>query len=171
MEYTLQSPKWEGEIRLKYHDNGHLAEAIMPEVINVDAARHMATIFPLHESVLNWYRKNTTTVKITQLAADTSFENFWKTYNQKRGSKIRAMQYWDGEKRTLNRRPITVTDREDIMRMLKHYAARYRGPKKEYQPLASTFLHERMWESEIETEPKTQVDLLKLIEERRKNNG
>lgn len=172
MEYTLISPKWEGEIRLKYHENGYLAEATMPEVMDVNAARHMATIFPLHISVLRWYSDNTTTVKITQIAADTSFDAFWVAYNQKRGSKIRAQQYWDGLKRTLNRRPITLTDREDIMRMVKRYEARYRRAKKEFQPLASTFLHERMWESEMEANNrKNEIDLLKLIEERRQNNG
>jgi len=31
MEYTMRSPRWEGDIRLKFHDNGFLAEATMPE--------------------------------------------------------------------------------------------------------------------------------------------
>lgn len=170
MEYTLTSPQWEGDIRLKYHDNGFLAEATMPEVINAKAARHMATIFPLHESVLKWYREKTA-IKITVLSEDIMFEAFWERYNQKRGSKIRAQQYWDGEKRTLNRRPITVTDREDIMRISKRYTARYQGAKKEFQPMASTFLHERMWESEIETTPRNEIDLLKMIQERGQSNG
>ena len=169
MEFTLQSPKWEGEIRLKYHDNGFLASAEMPEVINVESAKHMATIFPLHISVLRWFRENTP-VKITQIAADTSFDTFWRVYNQRRGSKIRAEMYWDGIKKTLNRRPVTLADKEDIMRMVKKYEFRYRGAKKEFQPLASTFLNERMWEREMESGSRNEIDLLKLIEERRKSN-
>lgn len=169
MEFTLQSQKWEGEIRLKYHDNGFLASAEMPEVINVESAKHMATIFPLHVSILKWFKENTL-VKITQIAADTSFEAFWQLYNRKEGSKIKAIQYWEGHKGTLNRRPITLTDREEIMRMLKRYVARYQGAKKQFQPLASTFLYERMWESEMESGGRNEIDLLKLIEERRKKN-
>jgi hypothetical protein len=58
--------------------------------------------------------------------------------------------------------------------MLKRYTYRYRGPKKEFQPLASSFLHSRMWEAELESKPRHQeVDLLKLIQEKRggKSNG
>lgn len=172
MEYTLTSPKWEGEIRLKYHDNGFLAEAKMPEAIDVNAARHMATIFPLHVSVLDWFRQNALTVKITEIDIDTSFDAFWNQYNKKRGSKDRAQQYWDGLKKTINRRPITLTDKQDIMRMVRKYEFRYKGEKKEFQPLASTFLNERMWVSEMESLTKTNdINLLKLIEERRQNNG
>lgn len=173
MEYTLTSPKWEGEIRLKYHDNGFLASAKMPEVMDVNAARHMATIFPLHVSVLDWFRQNALTVKITEIAADTSFDAFWEKYNNKRGSKILCQQYWDGLKKTLNRRPINESDRQDVMRMLPGYLSRYRGSQKEYQPLAQTFLHQRLFEAELENQKrsKTEINLLKLIEERRQNNG
>lgn len=170
MEYTLRSPKWEGDIRLKYHDNGFLAEATLPERMDLAAARHMAGMFPIHVSILRWFRENTM-VKITAIEPELTFEDFWATYNQKRGSKIKAQQYWDGEKRTLNKRPITVSDRQDIMRMVKRYERRFKGDKKEFQPLASSFLHGRMWEAEMESMPRgKEVDLLKLIEERRKSN-
>jgi len=166
MEFTLQSDKWEGEIRLKYHANGFLESATMPEVIDVKAAQHLSGIFPVHISVLRWFRDNTL-VRITEIDQDVSFEQFWQTYNRKEGSKIRAMQYWEGHKNTLNRRPVTLTDRRDIMSILKKYVSRFPGDKKQFQPLASTFLHERMWESELE-KAKNSIDLLKLIEERRK---
>lgn len=170
MEYTMRSPRWEGDIRLKFHDNGFLAEATMPEQIDIAAARHMCGIFPVHVSILRWFREHTL-VKITAIEPDLHFDDFWKAYNQKRGSKIRAQQYWDGDKRTLNKRPITVSDRQDIMKMIRRYESRFKGDKKEFQPLASSFLNGRMWEAEMETLARRQeIDLLKLIEERRKNN-
>lgn len=170
MEYTLASPKWDGEIRLKYHPNGFLAMATLPEVMNVDAAKHMAGIFPIHVSILRWFSENTS-VKITEVAADTSFDAFWEKFNKKSGSKIKAQQYWDGQKATLNRRPVGEGDRQDIMRMLPKYLHKFQGAKKDFQPLATTFLHERMWESELENSRENKIDLLKLIEERRNRNA
>ena len=173
MEYTLTSPKWEGEIRLKYHDNGFLETAHMPEVIDANAARHMATIFPLHVSILEWFRKNALTVKITEMVADTSFDTFWEKYNNKRGSKVLCQQYWDGMKKTLNRRPITESDRQDILKSLPGFLFRYRGAQKEYQPLPQTYLHQRLFEAELENQKrsKNDINLLELIEKRRQNNG
>jgi hypothetical protein len=172
MEYILTSPKWEGEIRLKYHENGFLQTAQMPDVIDVNAARHMATIFPLHVSVLEWFQKNALTVKIRKIATDTSFELFWEKYNNRRGSKILCQQYWDGLKKTLNRRPINESDRQDVMRTLPGFVARYRGAQKEWQPLAQTYLHQRLFEAELENQKrgKNEINLLKLIEERRAKN-
>ena len=162
-EYTLTSPKWEGEIRLKYYDNGYLASAETPEVIDKKSAEFLASHFPYHELVIDWYREKTGVI-ITPIVANTSFESFWETYNQKHGSKEKTRQYWDGEKKTMNRRPVTLTDRQAIMSMVKRYTHRYQGEKKEFQPLATTFLHGRFWESELENVPrKKEFNLLSLF--------
>lgn len=162
-EYTLTSPKWEGEIRLKYYDNGYLQSVDMPEVIDRKSAEYLAAHFPCHEVVLDWYRKETK-VTITAIALDLSFDSFWETYNMKRGSKESARLYWDGEKKTINRRPVTLTDRQAIMSMVKRYTHRYQGSKKEFQPLATSFLHARMWEAELENTPrKSEFNLLNLF--------
>lgn len=161
-EYTLTSPKWEGEIRLKFYDNGYLQCAEMPEVIDRKSAEFIAAHFPCHELVLDWYAKETK-VTITQIALDVTFESFWEAYGKKRGSKDNAQLYWDGEKRTINRRPITLTDRQAIMRMVKKYTHRYQGDKKEFQPLATSFLHERQWVSEIENTRKGEFNLMSLF--------
>lgn len=95
MEYTLTSPKWEGEIRLKYHENGFLESAKMPEVIDRKAAQHMATVFPIHVSVLQWFKSNTK-VTITEVEEPTTFDAFWEAYNKKQGSRINAQLYWEG---------------------------------------------------------------------------
>ncbi|NJM13996.1 MAG: hypothetical protein HC896_00180 [Bacteroidales bacterium] len=91
------------------------------------------------------------------MAVAVDFETFWNAYDKKTGSKAMAQQYWDGDKKTISRRPINDTDRVAIMGMAKRYVARYRGEKKEYQPLAQTFLHQRYWESELEATPKNEA--------------
>jgi len=158
--YTLVSDKWEGEIALSFYDNGYLAAAELPEVIDRKAAEFFATSFPMHESVLDHYRAHSK-VRITRLQEDTSFEAFWGKYGRKAGSKELARQYWEGEKKTLNKRPVTQTDREDVMGMVGRYVHRHQGAKKEFQPLATSFLHGRMWEAELESTPrKSEVDLV-----------
>ena len=167
-EYTLTSPKWEGEIRLRFHDNGYLQSAEMPEVIDRKSAEFLASHFPCHEAVLGWLKEHTKAT-VTLIALDITFDAFWETYNQKRGSKENARLYWDGEKKTVNRRPITLTDRQAIMGMVKRYTHRYQGEKKEYQPLATSFLHGRMWESELENTPrKGEFNLMSLFIEPKK---
>lgn len=162
-EYTLTSPKWEGEIRLKYYENGYLASAETPEVIDKKSAEFLASHFPYHELIIDWYKVNTGVI-ITPIVANTSFESFWEAYNQKHGSKEKARQYWDGERLTLNKRPITLTDRQAIMSMVKKYTHRYQGEKKEWQPIATSFLNGRMWEAELENVPrKKEFDLLSLF--------
>lgn len=171
MEYTLTSSKWEGEIRLKYHENGYLAQATMPDVIDKEAALFIARTYPVHISVLRHYRDKTK-AKITAVALDTTFEAFWDKYGKKIGSKELARQYWDGDKKTITRRPINEEDRQTIMRTLPRFLFRYPLHKKEWQPLATTYLNQRLWESEAEAGRNTkEVDLLKLIEERRQQNG
>ena len=162
-EYTLTSPKWEGEIRLKFHDNGFLAAAESPEVIDRKSAEFMAAHFPCHEAVLDWYQEHTG-VKITRISIDTTFETFWELYGKKSGSKELARQYWDGDKNTITRRPVTLTDRQAIMGLAKRYASRYQGAKKEFQPLATSFLHQRIWEAELEnTTRRSEFNLLNLF--------
>lgn len=166
----MSSSKWEGEIRLKFHENGYLASATLPEVIDKEALVFIARTFPVHVSVLAYYRERTK-ARITAVALDTSFEAFWDRYSHKRGSKPLAQQYWDGQKRTITRRPINEEDRQIIMRVLPRFLYRYPPEKKDFQPLASTYLHQRLWESEVENlKKKDDVDLLKLIEERRRNH-
>lgn len=163
--YTLVSDKWEGEISLSFYDNGYLATAELPEVIDRKAAEFFATSFPMHESVIEYYRAHSK-VRITKLQADTSFDAFWNTYGKKVGSKELARQYWEGEKRTINKRPVTQTDREDIMGMAGRYARRHQGEKKEFQPLASSFLHGRLWEAELENTPrKSEVNLVETCKQ------
>jgi len=160
--YTLTSDKWEGDITLAFHDNGFLATAELPEVFDLKSAEYFAQHFPMHETALGFYRANSR-VRITQLQADTSFDSFWDAYGKKAGSKELARLYWDGDKKTINRRPITLTDREAIIGLAARYSRRYQGDKKEYQPLATSFLNGRMWEAELEATPrKPEVDFASL---------
>ncbi len=163
--YTLVSEKWEGEIALSFYDNGYLAAAELPEVIDLKAAAFFASAFPMHESVLDHYRMHSK-ARITKLKEDTSFDAFWNRYGKKVGSKELARQYWEGDKATLNKRPLSQTDREDIMGMVGRYAHRHQGQKKEFQPLASSFLHGRMWEAELEATPrKAEVNLIETCKQ------
>lgn len=110
-EFTITSTKWESEIRLVFYDNGFLASAELPEVIDRKAMEFFATHFPTHVSVLDFIREN-------------------------------------------------------IMITLDKYVRRYSGTKKEFQPLASTFLNQRMWEAELESGRKDEFSLLHLFNAR-----
>lgn len=165
-EFTITSTKWESEIRLVFYDNGFLASAELPEVIDRKAMEFFATHFPTHVSVLDFIRENSRAT-ITRIALDTKFETFWERYAKKVGSKELARQYWDGEKKTITKRPVTLTDRENIMITLDKYVRRYSGTKKEFQPLASTFLNQRMWEAELESGRKDEFSLLHLFNQQK----
>lgn len=165
-EFTITSAKWESEIKLVFYDNGFLASAELPEVIDRKAMVFFATHFPTHLSVLDYIRENSHAT-ITRIALDTSFEKFWEKYARKVGSKELARQYWDGEKKTITKRPITITDRENVMIMIDKYVRRYSGTRKEFQPLASTFLNQRMWEAELEIGKKEEFNLLHLFNQKK----
>jgi hypothetical protein len=153
MKYALTSSKWEGEVVLEFHDNGQLKSAQLPEVFDAKSLMFFASNFPVHVNFIPFY-KEYTGVKVTEILMDLNFEAFWNAFDKKTGPKPLAQQYWDGDKKTITKRPINDTDRMAIMTMVKRYAARYKGNKKEFQPLASTFLHQRYWESEMETVPR-----------------
>lgn len=149
-EYTLTSSKWEGFISLKYHDSGFVSSAEYPEVMDRESLLWFSSHFPVHETMLEWISRNST-AKVVKVEVPVTFEAFWSAYGNKRGSKPVAQMLWDGEKRTITKRPITLPDRQDIMKMVKAYSSRYQGEKKEWQPLATSFLNQRLWEGEMET--------------------
>lgn len=149
INYSITSVKWEGEIKLSYYPNGLLAKAELPDTLRVADAEYLATHFPVTDNLIDWYRKNSNAI-IRLIENDTSFDAFWAKYNQKRGSKEVARMYWEGSKKTINKRPITSTDRHDIINILDIYLKRFPPSKKEFQPLATSFLHERYWEAESE---------------------
>lgn len=168
MQYIIESPKWEGEIRVCYHDNGSIASITFPDVIDRESLLWWATHCPVTHDFMDYLRTKTK-ARITLVPEKLDFDTFWNRYNKKTGSKALAQQYWDGEKRTITRRPVADADRINIMRILGRYVSRYAGAKKEYQPLASTFLHERMWEAEVEAENqrrKSEVSLLDMYQQR-----
>ena len=163
MIYALTSPKWEGELRLEFHENGILKQVTVPEVFDSASLMYFANHFPVHIDFIEWLRKNTG-AKIIEISQPISFDEFWQLYDKKTGSKELARQYWDGEKRTLNKRPVTETDRMAIMRITKRYALKYRGERKDFQPLASSFLHQRYFETEIESTPRKNEGTSKAAE-------
>ncbi len=149
MKYIMSSSKWEGAIELEYHDNGYLAQARFPEVIDIQVIYWFATHMPTTVFMLDWFREHTG-AKIEEYIGELTFDEFWNAYDKKTGSKEMARQLWEGSKKTINKRPINYTDRANIMRVIKRYIARYQCEKKEFQPLATTFLYQRRWESELE---------------------
>jgi hypothetical protein len=154
MEYLITSPKWHGEIRAAYYPNGYLERIHFPEVIDNESIAWFSTHCPVHIDMLNWLAQNTN-AKVTESVGTIEFETFWELFDRKQGSKEKARQYWEGEKATINKRPVTESDRLCIMKIMPRYLARYKGEKKQFQPLATSFLHQRNWEAEAETLPVT----------------
>jgi hypothetical protein len=152
MEYLITSTKWHGDIRAKYYSNGYLEYISIPEVFDADSMAWFSTHFPVHIEMLFWIANNTG-AKVTEVTSDVDFITFWELYNKKIGSKEHARQYWEGEKRTINKRPISEGDRLCIMKIMPRFIARYKGEKKQYQPIATSFLHQRLWDAEAETLP------------------
>ena len=143
--FSITSPKWEGEILLSYNELGNLEQANLPEVISADVLLWFAQHFPITTDILEWVRKNSGG-KITEVIK-IEFSDFWNLYDKKEGSKPKAQMLWDGEIKTCNKRPITTDDRLQIMQVLPRYVAKHKGENKEFQRLATTFLHGRYWES------------------------
>jgi hypothetical protein len=114
----MTSNKWEGAIELEYYENGYLKSAKLPEVIDIKALFYLATHFPTEIELLNWLRENTS-AKIEEYIGELTFDEFWDAYDKKTGSKELARQLWEGEKQTMNKRPIHHSDRMAIMRILK----------------------------------------------------
>ena len=153
MIYALTSSKWEGEVRLEFHENGQLKSATLPEVFDAKSLMFFSSNFPVHVSFIPFY-KEYTQARITEVATPIDFDDFWNAYDRKSGNKDKARDLWEGLKPTYNKRPINGADRQDIMSMLKRYTARYRGEKKDFQPIPTTFLNQRYWVSEMESAPK-----------------
>jgi hypothetical protein len=164
-KFSVTSDRWEGEMTFEYYDNERLAQSRWPEVINFKALEWFVNHNPVAIRILEWVANNAP-VKVTEIFEPIDFENFWELYDKKTGSKEMARQYWDGEKKTINKRPITEVDRQNIIKILKRYTAKYKGEQKTFQPLSTSFLHQRNWESELEAVEKTQLqhpDIDKII--------
>jgi len=152
MKYEMTSNKWTGAIKLDYHDNGNLSKAEMPEIIDPASLVWLMSHFPAHEDAIGWLINNTNAT-ITNVDAVMSFDEFWDTYAHKVGSKDEARMYWDNNKKTITKQPMSDTDKINIAKILPAFVGRHSGAKKEFQPLATTFLHGRLWVSEIERLP------------------
>lgn len=153
MKYALTSQRWEGEIILEFHDNGQLKYAQLPEVFDAKSLMFFASNFPVHINFIPFYKEHTG-AKVVEIPDDLTFDNFWNAFDKKIGPKEKARMYWEGEKKTITKRPLNDTDRAAVMRIVARYASRFKGEKKEFQPHASTFLHQRYWESEMENSPR-----------------
>ena len=147
-KFSITSQKWENEIILQYYDNGTIFSIEMPEVIDVNALMWWATHLPVTLDLLD-YVKSKSNARFIEIV-EIDFIHFWNVYDKKEGSKDLAEQYWDGAKKTMNKRPISEDEKMQIMAILPKYTARFKGEKKQFQPLASTFLNQRAWVAELE---------------------
>jgi len=145
--FSITSSKWEGEVLLTYNEIGCIKEVHFPE-LSTEILFYFATHFPVTLEILDWIRNNTSGKVIEVVKID--FNDFWNAYKNKEGSKDMAQMYWEGHKKTINKRPLTFDDRVQIMQILPKYVARFGGEQKIYQPQATKFFHQRIWVSEFE---------------------
>jgi len=145
--FVISSAKLPGDIVLEYNIDGNLLRAEFPEDMTVEQVMFFHKTFPTHVAILDEmkvrFKLNVTEVR------DYSFEAFWEAYKHKVGSKDMVIQYWEGYKKSINKRPISELDREQIMSILPRYVKKY-ASKPDFQPMPQTFLHQRLWVAEYE---------------------
>jgi len=147
-KFCVTSSNLNGEIVISYNEKGQIINAAFTDDANISSLFWIAQHFPVEIEILEWL-KTEKLAKVTEII-EIEFDHFWNAYDKKEGSKALIMQYWYKEKKTINKRPISDEERMQIMTILPRYVQRFKGEQKKYQPLASTFLNERLWEAEYE---------------------
>jgi len=83
MHVLLVSSKFDGEIELKYNENGVLEKFENRAKLDTEMIKWFFKYFPLTTGVLSWLIENTKTLRIKDVPIDITFASFWERYNRK----------------------------------------------------------------------------------------
>lgn len=92
--------------------------------------------------------------KLSKREINIPFENFWQLYNYRAWSKKNAEVAW---------KRLTNQEREDAMKAVPIYV---KNRKPEYICMATTWIHQKRWESILEEEKQKEIIKQKQREER-----
>ncbi|WP_320053958.1 hypothetical protein [uncultured Acetobacteroides sp.] len=83
MHVLLVSSKFDGEIELRYDENGVLEKFENRAKLEPAMLKWFLDYFPLTTGVLTWMIDNTKTLRLKDVPIDITFASFWERYNRK----------------------------------------------------------------------------------------
>ena len=93
--------------------------------------------------------------KVSTLIKEYTFEKFWNVYDKKLGDKSKCEKKWN---------KLTDSERETIMNTLPVFLSTIKD--KQYQPYPETYLNQRRWENELQSDKKiNDYDTAELFKE------
>lgn len=134
----IQSPKFQGEIELKFNPDGWLVSFEIRAQLDAVQYAYFRDILPVHLSeVTEKYAKSS--VSISYHNTELTFEMFWNTYKYKVGNKNRARKLWDSYTEAEKLSALTFVEKYD------RFLAAKRNMEKCYP---ETYLHQRRWDNQ-----------------------
>ena len=103
---------------------------------------------PLATQKRNVYNGSKRNNKIINKTTMSNFDEFWTSYGKKVGSKVKCLKYWDGELKVMDGYKIKESDRGKILKHIPEYKKTVSDLQ--YLPHPSTYLYQRIWESELD---------------------
>ena len=88
--------------------------------------------------------------KVNNIGDSLDFEFFWKLYGKRLGSKAKCTNYWYGELRVMDKYQITLEDHKKILEHIPKFKKSISDMQ--YLPYPSTYLYQKMWESELDVD-------------------
>ena len=132
-----------------HHRQHHIILSNYLELQNTRIATAQRT--PIQaDSFVDGSKRNNKEVISIHVENTHDFELFWKSYGKKIGSKVKCKNYWIGELLVMDKYRITVDDQEKILKHVPKYKQSVSDIK--YLPHPSTYLYQRMWESELDVD-------------------
>ena len=96
----------------------------------------------------NVYNGSNSNNKVINNNILSDFDQFWSNYGKKVGSKVKCNKYWNGELKVMDGYKIKESDRVKILKHIPEYKKTVSDIQ--YLPHPSTYLYQRIWESELE---------------------
>ena len=93
MKYIITSEKFAGEIEVEYNADNRLIRMDIRATLTEEQHDYILRKLPVYKDALNKWKTDYNHIK--EIAIDLSFENFWRVYNYKFGSKTRAEKLWN----------------------------------------------------------------------------
>ena len=94
------------------------------------------------------------------------FDEFWKLYGKKIGSKVKCRKYFEGDLMVMDKYQITLEDHKKILAHIPKFKKSVSDMQ--YLPHPSTYLFQRMWESELEVDSaESEIDAIQRRDKER----
>ena len=115
---------------------------------------------------INGSKRNNNKEEYIHVENSPDFDEFWKLYGKKIGSKVKCRKYFEGDLMVMDKYQITLEDHKKILAHIPKFKKSVSDMQ--YLPHPSTYLFQRMWESELDIDSaESEIDAIQRRDKER----